>query len=149
MVDRRAFLKFGAGLAATLAGVSRAASAPPSGRPPTATPDVVLVDRHLAGSGPLVATAHARGVAPLEFSGDAGSAWMRELEPRLRLGPTTIEAYTSAATLFCLELLARDYGARVVRRRDAADGVAWILSSSPPRRAALAPLPKPRSPLHA
>lgn len=149
MVDRRAFLKFGVSFAVALAGVARAASGPTAGRPLRAMPDVVLVDRHVAGSGSFAASARSRGLAPFEFAGDAGSAWMRELEPRLRLGPTTIEGYTSAATLFCLELLALDYGARVVRRSELPDGVAWVLSSNPMRRAALAPLCQPRSRLHA
>ncbi len=64
-------------------------------------------------------------------------------------GSVAIEGYTSAATLFCLELLARDYGACVVRRSDTPAGVHWIVSSSPILRAPLAPLPSRRSAVHA
>ena len=148
MVDRRVFVQGCLGVAAVLLGAARAAAASTADRP-TAAPDAVIVDRGLAGSRAFAADARARGLAPLEFSSDAGGVWMRQLEPRLRSGPATIEGYTSAATLFCLELLARDYGARVVRRGETPHGVVWILSSSPMNRAALAPLPIERSRPHA
>ena len=149
MVDRRVFLQGSLGAAAALIGTARAAAAPTARRPAEAPPDVVIVDRGLAGGRAFATDARKRGVVPLEFSSDAGRIWMHELEPRLRLGPATIEGYTSAATLFCLELLARDYGARIVRRSETAAGVAWILSSSPMQRAALAPLSRERSRPHA
>ena len=58
----------------------------------------------------------ARAASPLfEFTSDVADVWMHELEPRLRAGPLEIVGHTSAATLFCLELLARDYGARTVQ----------------------------------
>ena len=148
MVDRRVFLQGSIGGAAALIGIARGSAASLSNRPPAAA-DVVIVDRGLLGGSAFAADARARGLVPLEFSSDAGGVWMRELEPRLRSGPTTIDGYTSAATLFCLELLARDYGARVVRRSEGADGVAWILSSKPLQRAALAPLQRERSRPHA
>ncbi len=145
-MNRRVFLQAGIGVAAALSGAARAAAA--STAPPEA-PDAVVVDRGLSGSRAFAAYARARGLVPLEFSSDAAGAWMREIEPRLRHGPATIEGCTSAATLFCLELLARDYGARVVRRSETSDGVAWTLSSRPMQRAALAPLRQERRPLHA
>ena len=142
MVDRRAFMKQAVGFAAALAAVPHAVAGP------FAVTDVVLVDRGLEGSGSFAAKARARGLAPLTFSSDAAGVWMRELQPRLGAGPATIEGYTSAATLFCLALLARDYGAQVVQRNLTPDGVVWTLSSNPMRRAALAPL-RSRSALHA
>ena len=145
MVDRRVLIKYGVAFAAAIAGGSRATGAATAGRPAL---EVALVDGLLAGSASFAAKARVHGLVSLEFSGDAAGIWMRELQPRLRAGPTAIEGYTSAATLFCLELLARDYGAQVVRRRETGDGVAWILSSRPPRRAPLAPL-SPRSRKHA
>ena len=110
---------------------------------------LVLVDRHLEGSDSFAAQARVRGIALYEFSSDVAGVWMRELEPRLRTGAVAIEGYTSAATLFCLELLARDYGACVVRRSDTPAGVHWIVSSTPILRAPLAPLPSRRSAVHA
>jgi hypothetical protein len=147
MVDRRVVLKSGIGVAAALFGASRPAGAEPAVAL-RASPDLVLVDRHLAGSRAFIVAAH--GGALVEFTSDVARAWMLEIEPRLRAGPVVIEGYTSAATLFCLELLARDYGARVTRRSAAADGcVEWRVSSNPMQRAALAPLRFRRSTAHA
>ena len=87
----------------------------------------------------FVADAWRNGLRALEFAGDAAALWMREIEPRLRAGPVVIAGCTSAATLFCLDLMARDYGARTVRRSGTAHGVTWIMSSSPARRAPLTP----------
>jgi hypothetical protein len=145
MVDRRVLLKSGIGVAAALFGASRAAGAEPR-VDPRASPDLVLVDRHLAGSRAVIAA--AQGGALVEFTSDVARAWMLEIEPRLRAGAVVIEGYTSAATLYCLELLARDYGAGVTRRGAVADGVAWTLSSNPLRRAVLAPLRVRRSTAH-
>jgi hypothetical protein len=57
----------------------------------------------------------------------------------LRAGPLTIVGHTSAATLFCLDFLARDYGARTVRRPEHDAAVGFVISQRPGRRAALAP----------
>ena len=64
---------------------------------------------------------------------------MHELEPRLRSEPTTIAGYTSAATWFCLDHLARDFGARTVQHTIETDAVRFVISQTPGRRAALAP----------
>jgi hypothetical protein len=65
--------------------------------------------------------------------------WMHELEPRLRTGTLTIMGRTSAATLFCLDYLARDYGARTVQRAEHGAAVSFVISQNPARRAPLAP----------
>jgi hypothetical protein len=149
MLDRRMFFQGVGAVIAALAGGPLGAASRRAARPSAAVSDVALVDRNLDGSVSFAAAAHARGTALLEFSSDAGGVWMRELEPRLRAGSVAIEGFTSVATLFCLELLARDYGARVVRRSDTPAGVIWTVSSSPIRRAPLAPLPSRRSAAHA
>ena len=110
---------------------------------------IAVVDRTSSGCEAFAAAARARDVRVLEFSADVAALWMRELEPRLRLGSVVIEGHTSAATQFCLELLARDYGARLTHRAEAAAAVTWTLSSSPARRAALAPIQSRGSPSHA
>jgi hypothetical protein len=138
VVDRRSFLRTSLVLPAALI-------APPAHSalfewPSSVGVSLALVDRGLEGSEALTARAGARGLRALSFAGDVAGLWMSELEPCFRSGPTVIEGYTSPATLFCLDLLARDYGARTVRRHDVGSAVAWVLSSSPPRRAPLAPL---------
>lgn len=147
MIDRRVFIHGAAGLAAVFVGVPSEAGAR-SARPFAAL-DMALVDRHLDGSSSLAAKARARGIALYEFSSDVAGVWMREIEPRLRARAVAIEGYTSAATLFCLELLARDYGACIEQRSDTPAGVVWILSSSPIRRAPLAPPSSGRSTVYA
>ena len=71
---------------------------------------------------------------------DVAALWMNEIEPRLRLGPVAIAGLTGAATLFCLDLLARDYGAHVVQRNAAEpDAVSWMIATHTERKAPLAP----------
>ena len=145
MIDRRRFMQSSIGLGAALA----TWSARGSGTTAVAQPAIALVDRQLAGSAAFIATWRSRGLAALQFTGDVAGLWMRELEPRLRGGPVVIEGYTSAATEFCLEFLARDYGARTVHRVESGSAVTWVLSSSPARRAALAPIASRGSESHA
>jgi hypothetical protein len=135
MIDRRAFLRSSVALGAVFAALPASAS---SVRAAGGSPAIVVIDRQLAGAAEFAAAARVRGLQVLEFAGDVAGLWMSELEPRLRAGPAAIAGYTSAATLFCLDFLARDYGARTVER--AADGAArWLISSDPGRRASLAP----------
>jgi len=141
MVDRHAFLTGSVAFAATLAtwparGTASARTSTDLGVPEAS---VAIVDRRLAGGDALAADARAQGLRVVEFSGDVAGVWMRELEPRLRAGPLTIVGHTSAATLFCLDFLARDYGARTVRRVELGTAVSFVISQRPGRRAALAP----------
>jgi hypothetical protein len=137
VVDRRSFL--GTSLALPAALIALPAHSALFEWPSSVGVSLALVDRGLEGSEALAARAGARGLRALSFAGDVAALWMSELEPCFRSGPTVIEGYTGPATLFCLDLLARDYGARTVRRHDVGSAVAWVLSSSPPRRAPLAP----------
>jgi hypothetical protein len=147
MIDRRTFVQSSLALAATLTGWRATAGQSPANATAGGASEnrsvpafsVALVDRRLAGSSAFAARARAGGAEAFEFASDAAGLWMHELEPRLRAGSVAIAGYTSAATLFCLDLLARDYGARIVERRDEGTAVAWVISSSPMRRGALAP----------
>jgi len=57
---------------------------------------------------------------------------MNEIGATLALGPVAIAGLTGAATLFCLDFLARDYGAHVVQRSPAAsDAVGWLIATHP------------------
>jgi hypothetical protein len=145
LIDRRAFVRQGVVLVA--AGATWRWSAAAGTAAQVAT--VAVVDRDVVGGAAFAAAVRARGVQVLDFTVDVGGLWMRELEPLLRSGPAVIEGYTSAATEFCLAFLARDYGARAVHRCEADAGVAWVLSSSPARRAALTPSEPRRRESHA
>jgi len=140
MVDRRAFLTGSVFAAATVATwAARGAASTPKAATAAGSPSIALVDRSLAGGDRVAADARAQGLGVVEFSGDVAGVWMRELEPRLRAGPLTIVGHASAATLFCLDFLARDYGARTVQRAEHGAAVSFVISQRPGRRAALAP----------
>jgi hypothetical protein len=144
MVDRRFFITstiaFATAVAVGNEMEARSGAVTPADNPLAPTGSAVaLVDRSLGGSAAFAAAARARGLTTLEFTADVARVWMRELEPRLRLGPIAIAGYTSAATWFCLDLLARDFGSCTVQRSHEADAVSFVLSQSPGRRAALAP----------
>jgi hypothetical protein len=144
MVDRRSFITSTIAFATTVA-VGNDAQAGSIAAPPADTllapteSGVALVDRSLGGGAAFAAAARARGLVTLEFTADVARLWMHELEPRLRSEPTTIAGYTSDATWFCLDLLARDFGARTVQHVAETDAVTFVISQTPGRRAALAP----------
>ena len=140
MLGRRAFLTGSVFAAAVASWPARGAvSAPTWTAAATPADSVALVDRSLDGSDAVVADARAQGLRVVEFAGDVAGVWMRELEPRLRAGLLTVVGHTSAATLFCLDLLARDYGARTVRRAERGVAVSFVISQRLGRRAVLAP----------
>ena len=144
MIDRRSFITSSIAFATAVAagteaeGRSAGSGAADNVLAPT-EPTAALVDRSLRGSAAFAAAARARGLDILEFTADVASIWMRELEPRLRSGPIAITAYTREATWFCLDLLARDFGACTLQRTAEAESVSFVISQTPGRRAALAP----------
>jgi hypothetical protein len=60
--------------------------------------------------------AAARGAVTRAVGLDLGSLWMHEIEPQWKYCPAAIAGLTSGPHLFCLELLARDYGMGLVYR---------------------------------
>jgi predicted secreted Zn-dependent protease len=139
MTNRRAFIRNGASLAmvAALPLPGSAIAAARSTTPHRAS--FVIVDSSLDTGAAFAAAVAAEGRTVRVFSRDVAGLWMREIEPLLRAGPVMMTGHTSPATLFCLDLLARDYGARTVRCVDFGASVTWVISSSPGQRAALAP----------
>ncbi len=141
MVNRRNFVAGSAALAALAAApLTRArAAGQRTVRVPTEV-QLVIVDRALPEAAAFAAQTIAAGHDTRLFDRDVGALWMNEIEPRLRLGPVVIAGLTSAATLFCLDFLARDYGAHVVQRSAAASAaVDWLIATHTERKAALAP----------
>lgn len=141
MVNRRNFVAGSAALAAlTTVPFARSHAA---GRRTERVPggvQLVIVDRALSEASAFATEAIAAGHDPRLFDRDVAALWMNEIEPRLRLGPVAIAGLTGAATLFCLDFLARDYGAHVVQRNAAeADSVSWMIATHTERRAPLAP----------
>jgi hypothetical protein len=150
MTSRRAFILSGASLA-TLAALPLPAGLALPRDLQIDGASLVLVDRSLTTGASFAAAAAADGYTVVGFGRDVAGLWMSSIEPRLRAGPVAIAGHTSTATLFCLDLLARDYGARTARSvRDDVDGsVTWVISSRPGRRAPLAPAGVIRTAVHA
>jgi hypothetical protein len=76
----------------------------------------VLFDNTSAEGAAFGAEAAARGAATRAVDIDLGSLWMHEIEPQWKNRPAAIAGMTSGPHLFCLELLARDYGMGLVYR---------------------------------
>ena len=76
----------------------------------------VLFDRHTAEGRSFGAEAFGLGLPACAVDSDIGSVWMHEIEPQWRRAPEAIAGLTRGAPLFCLELLARDYGMGLVHR---------------------------------
>ena len=76
----------------------------------TATNGIWLIDDELPEALTVAAEVKPAAAVVHAFSSDPGRIWMRELAPRLRRKPVALGGYTSAATLFCLQYLARDHG---------------------------------------
>jgi hypothetical protein len=143
MVSRRGFVQGGLGLAAFFAAwparQTRAHVPGSTEAPPRLVERVAVVDRAVAGSVAFAAAARSRSLLLFEFTSDVAKVWMHDLEPRLRVRPLEIIGRTSPATFFCLELLARDFGADAAHALGAST---WLIATNPERRAPLAPLPK-------
>ncbi|HLF11740.1 MAG TPA: hypothetical protein VJA26_11045 [Gammaproteobacteria bacterium] len=117
MASRRELMQYALAVSA-LAAVPLARSASRVAAPEHHSLFKVIVDRTLDGSAAFAAEA-ARRSAPVQMLGsDIGSVWINEIEPHLRNRPAAIAGFTGGAPLFCLELLARDYGMRVVYRAE-------------------------------
>jgi hypothetical protein len=69
--------------------------------------------------------------------GDVTRLWYEELDPRWKEGPAAIAGFTVPASLFCLDMLARDRGMRLLARTDLpGDGLVWwLIAPRPGRRA--------------
>jgi hypothetical protein len=105
---------------------ARASSASPFRRPMTA-----VVDRNLSDAFRMTARLGAFSTRLHLFAGDPGRVWMNTIEPALRVEPLTLAGFTSAATLFCLHYLARDYGLELVARAEGPVSLERI-STGPP-----------------
>ena len=78
----------------------------------------VLFDQTFADGVAFGAEAVRLGGPARAVGSDAGTVWMNQIEPRWKYGPAVVAGLIGRATLFCLELLARDYGMGVVYRAE-------------------------------
>jgi hypothetical protein len=147
---------------ATAAESALAACSPPSrslwaaGTPDPHDITMVLFDRRSAQAVAFGLEAARRGVEALAIDDDAGAVWMHEIAPLWQTATgsgadfsavarrskvdargakaTAIAGLTGRVPLFCLELLGRDYGMRVVYRgqhTEVADGRVRHARASP------------------
>jgi hypothetical protein len=119
MPSRREFIQRGIAASVLAAGplTSRLALAGSSSGKPYRLFKVVF-DQTLAEGAAFGVEAVSRGAPARAVGSNAGSVWMNEIEPRWKRGPAVIAGLTGRASLFCLELLARDYGMGVVYRAE-------------------------------
>ncbi len=59
-----------------------------------------------------------RGIGVRSVANDLGFVWMNEIEPRWRDSPAAMAGLTGGSSLFCLELLVRGYGMRLLYRAE-------------------------------
>lgn len=109
MDNRRTFLKLG--LSACAAG---AISLPTSARGIVVPPYYKAVfDERFKDACTFAAAASQRGIPTGAIRGDITNLFYSDLDLRWKQGPVLLTGYTTPASLFCLDLLARDRGMRV------------------------------------
>jgi hypothetical protein len=124
MVSRRGFLERTLAVSAAAASVNGSVLAaviqgpPDSGSRSTALEltglRAFVVDAELSAGREFGTVAARAGLPVRVIRSDPGGFWMHELEPAWRRAPSAIAGFTSAPTLFCLQMLARTYGLDLV-----------------------------------
>ena len=77
----------------------------------------VIFDERFPTSVSLARTLAPPGIPLQGISGDVTALWYHDLYFRWRTGPVQIAGVTTKESLFCLEILARDAGQCVTKRR--------------------------------
>ena len=86
--------------------------------------DKVIFDQRFPKARDFALQARAAGLECVAIEGDITNLYFHDLSLRWNRGPTTIAGLSTKASLFCLEMLARDRGMRLAY-------VADILDSEP------------------
>jgi hypothetical protein len=108
MASRRRFLKFGLGACAVSALIR-----PISGRLRMVPYYKAVFDERFHGPCLFAAGAAERHIPTAPICGDITRLFFDDLDLRWKRGPVLLAGYTTPASLFCLDLLARDRGMRV------------------------------------
>jgi hypothetical protein len=108
VVSRRTFLKFGLG--ACTAG---AMILPASSQARVVSYYKAVFDERFGYPCAFAAGAAERGIPTVAIRGDITNLFFDDLDLRWKQGPVPLAGYTTPASLFCLDLLARDRGMRV------------------------------------
>lgn len=109
--------------------------------------ELAVVDRQFAASAAFAEEASQRGVPLHTIDSSVTDVWLRLLQRREQLPSRVLMGFTSEQSLFCLDLMTRDFGLRIVHRADAtAANDRWARSAA---RLALAQAENARSALPA
>ena len=108
MASRRTFLKAALGVSAA------GAIGPVAFGHTCAVPYYKIVfDERFDDACAFAAAAAGRGIPTAAIRGDITRLFFDDLDLRWKQGPVSLAGYTTPASLFCLDLLARDRGMRV------------------------------------
>jgi hypothetical protein len=114
MGNRREFIRAGIAVtAAAAAGSSAQAEAPAAAAPPYRIHKVIY-DQRFAEPVRFAKAAESLGLQAHAISGDMTALWYEELDGLWRKEPVAIAGMTRHGPMFCLEMLARDRGMRLV-----------------------------------
>ena len=108
MINRRLFLKSGLGACAAGAMIPSISACGLAGRYYK-----VVFDERFDGPRAFAAETAARQIPTVAIFGDITNLFFHDLDLRWKQGPVSLAGYTTAQSLFCLDLLARDRGMRV------------------------------------
>ena len=125
MASRRTFLKAGLGVYAAGAVIPAVSSRT------VAVPYYKAVfDERFEEPRAFAAGAAERGIPAAAIRGDITSLFYDDLDLRWKQGPVLLAGYTTRASLFCLDLLARDRGMRVsyCDESDPSGLVFWVIA---------------------
>jgi hypothetical protein len=117
MPNRREFLQGGIALSLLplLPRKGFSAAAPPRAF------DMVVFDQRFPKARDFALQAQDAGLDCVAIEGDITNLYFHDLALRWNRGPTTIAGLSTKASLFCLEMLARDRGMRLCHMADVVD----------------------------
>jgi hypothetical protein len=116
MPNRREFLQAGIGVSLLPLLSSKALSAAAPG-----VFDLFVFDQRFPQARDFARRAREAGVDRAAIEGDITHLYFHDLSMRWNRGPTTIAGLSRKASLFCLEMLARDRGMRLIYMADVLD----------------------------
>jgi len=117
MANRREFLQTGIAAASLPIVASAFDLLPAALAAPTPLYKLVVDERFPAGV-TFGTAAKGRGISVHWIKGDVTELWFHDLDLRWKKAPVAIAGLTQESSLFCLELLARDRGLRLMHRTE-------------------------------
>jgi len=143
--SRRIFLKSGLGACAAGAIIG-----PVSSQVPAVAYHKAIFDERFEAPCAFAEGAKQRRIPTVSIRGDITSLFFQDLDLRWKQGPVQLAGFTTPASLFCLDLLARDRGMRLshyVTNPDVESSLAVLDGALPRRRTATHVLAGDPSPL--